>query len=130
MRRFYLSVFAVLALPHGALAEGPAAKTPQADGYGVLIISRERLEVANPCDIGLYLQDQLAARLYQGQAVSFNLPPGPVWIRLGLVGPGICQPGISQVRGQSINLRAGEVRKYRIALSTEGLYLLAAPGSR
>ncbi|MGH8804143.1 MAG: hypothetical protein ACREXN_05305 [Polaromonas sp.] len=130
MRRFNLSVLAVLALPHGAWAEVPAAITPQADGYGVLIISRERLEVASPCDIGLYLQDQLAARLYQGQAVSFNLPPGSVSIRLGLVGPGICRPGITQVRSQSINLRAGEVRKYRIALSTAGPYLLAAPGSR
>lgn len=130
MHRFNLSWLAVLVLPPWALAEVPDAKTPQSDGYGVLIISRERLEVANPCDIGLYLQDQLAARLYQGQSVSFNLPPGTVSVRLSLVGPGICRPGIAQLKSQSINLRAGEIRKYRIALSTEGLYLLAAPTSR
>ena len=40
--------------------------------YGVLIISRERLEVATSCEIGVYIQDQLAARLFQEQSTSFN----------------------------------------------------------
>ena len=44
----------------------------------MLIISRERLEVATSCEIGIYLQDQLAARLFQEQSTSFNLPPGNV----------------------------------------------------
>ena len=46
--------------------------------YGVLIVSRERLEVSTPCDIGLYLQGNLTARLYQGQSITLNLPPGKV----------------------------------------------------
>jgi hypothetical protein len=29
--------------------------------YGVLIISRERLEVSTSCEIGIYMQDQLVA---------------------------------------------------------------------
>ena len=33
--------------------------------YGVLIISRERLEIATACDIGVYLQDQLVSRLFR-----------------------------------------------------------------
>ncbi|MGE8500185.1 MAG: hypothetical protein ACN6O6_22020 [Pseudomonas sp.] len=117
----------------GALACSPLhAQTlptllPQADGYAVLIISRERLEVATPCEVGLYLQDQLAARIYQGQAVSFNLPPGPVSVRLGVIGSGICEPGIVQLKGQSLQLEAGEVRRLRIALNTSGLYLIPAP---
>ncbi|MDE3737377.1 hypothetical protein PSH28_12295 [Pseudomonas resinovorans] len=92
--------------------------------YGVLIVSRERLELATACDVGLYLEDQLAARLVQGQIVSFNLPPGRLSIRLSLLGPGPCKPGVEQLRNQSITLMAGEVRKYRLAQSTEGLYLL------
>ena len=100
-----------------------AAAQPSID-YSVLIISRERLELATACDVGLYLEDQLAARLVQGQVVSFNLPPGPLSIRLSLLGPGRCKPGIEQFRQQSITLMAGEVRKYRLAQSTEGLYLV------
>ncbi|WP_342243819.1 hypothetical protein [Pseudomonas sp. OTU5201] len=92
--------------------------------YGVLIVSRERLELATACDVGLYLEDQLAARLVQGQVVSFNLPPGPLSIRLSLLGPGPCKPGVEQLRYQSITLMAGEVRKFRLAQSTEGLYLV------
>lgn len=101
----------------------PAGARPPVD-FGVLIVSRERVELATACDVGLYLEDQLAARLVQGQAVSFNLPPGPLSIRLSLLGPGPCKPGIEQLRQQSITLMAGEVRKFRLAQSTEGLYLV------
>ncbi|WP_280327829.1 hypothetical protein [Pseudomonas sp. BN102] len=111
------TLFTLLAVPLLALAQ------PAVD-YSVLIISRERLELATACDVGLYLEDQLAARLVQGQIVSFNLPPGPLSIRLSLLGPGRCKPGIEQFRQQSITLMAGEVRKYRLAQSTEGLYLV------
>ncbi|MDH4554753.1 hypothetical protein E8F11_06110 [Pseudomonas sp. BN417] len=111
------TLLALLAIPLLAAAQ------PSID-YSVLIISRERLELATACDVGLYLEDQLAARLVQGQVVSFNLPPGPLSIRLSLLGPGRCKPGIEQFRQQSITLMAGEVRKYRLAQSTEGLYLV------
>ncbi|MGY4532997.1 hypothetical protein ACVW0Y_002127 [Pseudomonas sp. TE3786] len=110
-----------------AQAEFADAPTPQSDGYGVLIISRERLEVGSPCDIGLYLQDQLAARLWQGQSVAFNLPPGAISVRLGLLGPGVCSPGISQTSSISVDLIPGEIRRYRIGLNTTGLYLLQSP---
>ncbi|MCY1551396.1 hypothetical protein D9M68_877230 [compost metagenome] len=92
--------------------------------YSVLVISRERVELATACDVGLYLEDQLAARLVQGQIVSFNLPPGPLSIRLVLLGPGPCKPGIEPLRQQTVTLVAGQVSKYRLAQSTEGLYLV------
>ena len=56
----------------------PLPSTSQGEGYAVLIVSRERLEVATTCEVALYLHDQMAARLHQGQSVSFNLPPGKV----------------------------------------------------
>ena len=99
----------------------------QAEGYALLIVSRERLAVATPCEIGLYLHDQLAARLYQGQSVAFNLPPGEVSLRLGIVGTGTCQAGIGPLGGHRLRLQGGEVRRLRIALGSAGLYLTPAP---
>ena len=63
----FLSLFAAL----------PQANATGED-YAVLIISRERLEVPTSCEIGVYIQDQLSARLLQEQSISFNLPPGTV----------------------------------------------------
>ncbi|MDR8014982.1 hypothetical protein [Ectopseudomonas guguanensis] len=112
-----------------ALAEplAPLPTTTQGEGYAVLIVSRERLEVATTCEVALYLYDQMAARLHQGQSVSFNLPPGKVTLRLGLTGTGPCQDGIAQLKGQALELTAGEVRRYRIAMGSDGLRLHAAP---
>ena len=111
------TLLALLAVPLLAQAQ-------QSVDYSVLVISRERVELATACDVGLYLEDQLAARLVQGQIVSFNLPPGRLSIRLSLLGPGPCKPGIEQLRRQTVTLVAGQVSKYRLAQSTEGLYLI------
>jgi hypothetical protein len=117
LRMFLL---ALLALPLYANSD------PQVN-YGVLIISRERLEVATPCDIGIYLQNQLISRLYQGDSASFNLPPGTVSVRMGMLGGTGCIPAFTQIRGENIQLKAGEIRKYRIALGNNGLHLIAVP---
>ncbi|MGY2436705.1 GNAT family N-acetyltransferase, partial [Escherichia coli] len=42
-----------------------APQASAAEDYAVLIISRERLEVPTNCEIGLYVNDQLAGRLFQ-----------------------------------------------------------------
>lgn len=126
--RLLCSALALLLAPL-AQAEtlAPLPSTSQGEGYAVLIVSRERLEVATTCEVALYLHDQMAARLHQGQSVSFNLPPGRVSLRLGLTGTGPCQDGINQLAGQSLELQASEVRRYRIAMGSDGLRLHAAP---
>lgn len=96
--------------------------------YGVLIISRERLEVPTHCEIGVYIDDLLAGRLFQEQALSFNLPAASVDIRLKLL-PGQavgCLPGMLVPPAQQFTLKAGDVRKYRIALGKSGMYLKPA----
>lgn len=123
MFRLRLLLLAALLLPSIASSETPI-------NYSVLIISRERLEVATPCDIGIYLQDQLVARLYQGQSASFNLPAGNLSIRMGMLGGIGCIPAFEQIRGEHIELKAGEVRKYRIALGNNGLYLINVPSTQ
>lgn len=104
-----------------ASAEGPS-------DYSVLIISRERLEVATSCEIGIYLNDQLSARLFQEHSTSFNLPGGPVNVRLRLLpgqAPG-CNNGIENQRSTRINVLAGQVNKYRIVIDNNGLSLKKA----
>ncbi|MGY2402369.1 hypothetical protein [Pseudomonas sp. SDO5271_S396] len=110
----------------GLFAAVPPASA--AEDYAVLIISRERLEVPTNCEIGLYLNDQLAGRLFQEQATSFNLPAGNLSLRLKLLPgqtPG-CQPGMLAPPAQTITLKAGDVRKLRIAQGPDGMYLKAA----
>lgn len=123
MRWPAFSLFSLL----GLLAAAPAANAAGED-YGVLIVSRERLEIATSCEIGLYIQDQLAGRLFQEQSTSFNLPPGKVSLRLKLLpgqAPG-CSPGLLAPGSQDISLKAGDVVKYRIAMSQSGIYLKPA----
>ena len=138
-----LALLALPALADQAPSESPAAPTqptaapaavplaPMTLGapidYGVLTVSRERLEVSTPCDIGLYLQGNLAARLYQGQSVTLNLPPGQVLVRLGQLGGSHCQPRFEQLRSQTLQITAGQIAKYRIAMDPSGLQLIPAP---
>jgi len=109
----------------GLFSNVPLASAEGPSDYSVLIISRERLEVATTCEIGIYLNDQLADRLFQEQTTSFNLPAGNVDIRLRLLpgqAPG-CENGIQDQKSQRLALRAGEITKYRIAMNAQGLYL-------
>jgi hypothetical protein len=116
MRWSALSLFGFLSL----FAATPSVQAAGED-YGVLIISRERLEVATSCEIGVYIQDQLSARLFQEQSTSFNLPPGNVSGQA----PG-CNPGMLAPGSQIISLKAGDVLKYRIAMTQEGMHLKRA----
>ncbi|HKS14562.1 MAG TPA: hypothetical protein VJS90_16145 [Pseudomonas sp.] len=113
----------------GALTVIPPASAEGNSDYSVLIISRERLEVATSCEIGVYLNDQLSGRLFQEQSTSFNLPPGPVDVRLRLLpgqAPG-CSPGIENQRNTRLTLQAGKINKYRITMDHTGLTLRQTP---
>jgi len=123
MRWSAFSLFCML----GFFAVLPQASAVGED-FGVLIISRERLEVSTNCEIGIYIQDQLSARLFQEQSTSFNLPPGTVSLRLKLLpgqAPG-CNPGMLAPSSQEITLRAGDILKFRIAMGQQGMYLKQA----
>ena len=124
MRWSVFSLFGLLSI-FGASPFASAA----GENYAVLIISRERLEVSTSCEIGIYLQDQLSARLFQEQSTSFNLPPGNVSIRLKLLPgqtPG-CAAGMLTTPEQVIKLNGGDVRKFAIVGGPEGLRLKQAP---
>ncbi|MEB0043220.1 MULTISPECIES: hypothetical protein [unclassified Pseudomonas] len=123
MRWSVLSLFSTL----GLMATAPWAQAESQD-YSVLIISRERLEVATSCEIGIYIQDQLVGRLFQEESTSFNLAPGKTDVRLRLL-PGQvsgCEPGMTVPRLTVIQLHAGDIVKYRIANGPSGMYLMPA----
>ncbi|MCW2268322.1 hypothetical protein D3C77_19300 [compost metagenome] len=124
MRRAAFGLFGLL----GIVGLLPQAHAAGPSDYSILIISRERLEVATSCEIGVYINDQLAGRLFQEQSTSFNLPPGELDVRLrylpGQV-PG-CQPGIENQRSTRLQLAAGQINKYRIAVDQNGLTLIRA----
>ena len=121
MRWSVFSLFGFLSL----FAAVPSTNAASQD-YGVLIISRERLEVATSCEIGIYIHDQLSARLFQEQSTSFNLPAGTVSLRLKLLpgqAPG-CSPGMLAPGSQEVVLRAGDILKFRIAMSEQRMMYL------
>jgi hypothetical protein len=141
----FFSVLSCLALPATAWSDGmpdsaPAApSTPSSQppspgtwpvpdaqpvSYAVLIVSRERVDTGTACDIDLYVQDQKVSRLQPEGEVALNLPPGEVSLRLQTANSGLCRSGIEPLRAQSVQLHAGEVRKFRIANSESGLYLM------
>ena len=116
-----ISLLGLCSIVPQASAEGPS-------DYSVLIISRERLEVSTSCEIGVYIGDQLSARLFQEQSTSFNLPAGPVDVRLRLLpgqAPG-CNNGIENQRSTRIDIKTGQINKYRIVMDQNGLSLAKA----
>jgi len=119
MRWSAFSLFCVLGL---------SAMVPQAsagEDFGVVIVSRERLEVPTSCEIGIYIDDHLMARVFQEGNASFNLPPGQFSLRLKLQSgqvPG-CAPGMLAPGSQDITVKAGDILKYRIAMNAQGMYL-------
>ena len=126
MRWSVLALLGTLAIPSMvpvALADGP-------NGYGIVIISRQTIQVATSCEIGVYANDQLVTRLFQEDDTSLNLPPGKVSIRLKrLPGqtPGCDSSGITPAKATVIDLHAGDILKYSIAPGPYGLTLRPAP---
>ncbi|MDH1107986.1 hypothetical protein N5C55_10385 [Pseudomonas otitidis] len=117
MKALTLLLAALLALPGLARAEAPL-------NYGMLVVSRERMQLATGCDVALYVQDRLIARLVQGQSVELNLPPGRVSVRLGLLDAAPCRAGMGVQEPQTITLQAGMVSRYELGMNDRGLYLI------
>lgn len=126
MRWSVLTLLALLATP----AAIPTAQADGPNGYAIVIISRQTLQVSTSCEIGVYVNDNLVTRLFQEDDTSLNLPPGEVSVRLKrLPGqtPG-CEPsGITPSPSTHIKLSAGQILKYSIAPGPYGPYLKPAP---
>lgn len=103
--------------------QGWPQQEPPPPGYAVLNISRMGLESGSTCDIDLYVRGRLVARLQPEGAVALNLSPGNAPVRLATANGGPCPGGMEQLQTQTLQLRAGEVRDYRISYGENGLFL-------
>lgn len=129
MRRLLLRALPCLLWPALALAADPPTvqawpqQDPPPPGYAILNITRMGLQSGSACDVDLYVRGELLARLQPEGSVSLNLAPGEMPIRLATSSTGACRQGMQQLQNQSLRLRAGEIRNYRIGYREGGLFL-------
>jgi hypothetical protein len=98
--------------------------------HAILIVSSEGLRLASVCELGLYLQDQLVARLYQEQSVSLSWPPGETLASLKPLGSPACQVGMPVPHSQRLLLKAGSINHFRITPGASGPYLTPMSGGQ
>lgn len=97
---------------------------PAPDAIGELLISRDE-NTPNACDIDLYVQNELVAKIAPGQSVSIPVPAGEVALRVAQGGSGYCA---GQFAGdpQSTIIQPGEVRHFRIVQDQHEVFLAPA----
>ncbi|MCY1278849.1 hypothetical protein D9M68_295130 [compost metagenome] len=95
----------------------------QSESQALLIVGRARELPLNACDIGLFVENQLAARLAPGDEIDLPVPAGELSLGVAMVGSEYCTQSEPQVRAQSALLQAGETRRYQVAVDDAGVFL-------
>jgi hypothetical protein len=113
-----LALYASFAFAQIINNPGVAGSSPS-----VLMITRGDTATTSACDVGIYLKNELAARLMAGESVSFNLPPGETTVALRSLGAGYCSTPMASTKSQSLLLTPGEIKQYRVVQSEQGYYL-------
>lgn len=96
-----------------------AYQTKLAGSSGTLILVRDSGYIGGGCDMGIYVDGQLAARLATKEKVGLQLPAGQHVIGAGIVGSGICAMGNDR-REREIAISDGKTSSYRVFTSTDG----------
>ncbi|MNJ59041.1 hypothetical protein D3C77_547040 [compost metagenome] len=86
--------------------------------YGSLTIVRDSGFVSSGCDMGIYINGQLAARLATKERATFKIPAGEVVVGAGVIGSGLCSTA-AQRREREVNISAGQSKRYRVFTSSE-----------
>ncbi|AYF87464.1 hypothetical protein SA496_07600 [Pseudomonas sp. JS3066] len=100
------------------------ALQPAPDAIGELLVSRDE-NTPNACDIDLYVQNELVAKIAPGQSVSIPVPAGEVALRVAQNGAGYCS-GLLAGDPQSAIFQPGEVRHFRIVQNQHEVLLAPA----
>jgi hypothetical protein len=109
---------------YASLACAQTINNPSAgNSPSVVMITRGDTATTSACDVGVYLKNELAARLMAGQSVSFNLPPGETTVTLRSLGTGYCATPMASTKSQSLLLTPGEIKQYRVIQSEQGYFL-------
>ncbi|MDH4569441.1 hypothetical protein E8E95_22420 [Pseudomonas sp. BN414] len=101
-------------------------RRPVPDAIGELLISRDE-NSPNACDIDLYVQNELVAKIAPGQSVSIPVPAGEVALRVAQSGSGNCA-GLFAGDPQSALFKPGEVRHFRIVQDQHEVFLAPVEG--
>jgi hypothetical protein len=72
------------------------------------------------CDMGVYIDGALAARLGTGESVGLAVPPGNVVVGVAPVGAALCSGGMNSVRATEASVAAGKVKAFRITGDMSG----------
>lgn len=102
---------AIEQMPPDPVAEAPAR----------LIFSRDN-NAPNACDVELYVNQQVVARLGPGEQTSLDLPSGELSVAAALSPDGYCGGRGPEV-AQSVLLRPGETRQFAVVVEPEQVFL-------
>lgn len=94
---------------------------PVADAPARLIFSRDN-NAPNACDVELYLNQQVVAKLGPGEHSSLELPSGELSIAVAISPDGYCGGHGPDVT-QSVLLRPGETRQFAVMVEPQQVFL-------
>ncbi|WP_263146190.1 hypothetical protein [Pseudomonas sp. RIT-PI-AD] len=99
---------------------GPPAPSPLAAAR--LMVGRDN-SAPNACDVELFVNSQLAAKLAPEQSVTLSVPNGEVALSVALSSAGYCAQAGIPGSNQSAILKPGETRQYQVMVDTTGVFL-------
>jgi len=86
--------------------------------YGTLTVVRDSGFVSSGCDMGIYVDGKLVAKLATKEKATFKIPAGNIVLGAGVIGGGLCGTAADR-REREVSLGAGQVKKYRAFISSE-----------
>jgi hypothetical protein len=105
-------------LPRGVQVVPPE---PTPDGPGRLIFSRDN-NAPNACDVELYVNRQVVAKLGPGERTSLDLPSGELSVAVAISSAGYWG-GRGPGPEQSVLLGSGETRQFAIVVQPGQVFL-------
>jgi len=99
----------------------PAPADPGADAPARLIFSRDN-NAPNACDVELYVNQQVVAKLGPGEHTSLDLPSGELSVAAAMSPDGYCG-GRGPDVAQSVILHPGETRQFAVTVEPEQVFL-------
>lgn len=103
----------------GSIAPMPA--DPVADAPARLILSRD-MNAPNACDVEIYVNRLVVAKLGPGEHTSLDLPSGEVSVAVAMSPDGYCG-GLGPDVAQSVILQPGETRQLAVMVEAEQVFL-------
>ncbi|MDF3200050.1 hypothetical protein P3C29_15285 [Pseudomonas sp. 1912-s] len=86
--------------------------------YGTLTVVRDSGFISSGCDMGIYVDGKLAARLATKERAIFKIPAGEIVLGAGVIGSGLCGTAADR-REREVSLSPGQTKNYRVFTSSE-----------